>query len=69
MKKFKLYFICIVIVMLVFILSQCTEKYPGATETSNLTAKDGCINCHMDQDKLQKVADPLPTGGGEAGEG
>ena len=68
-KKSKMFFLFISIVVLVFILSQCTKKYPGATDSLSLGAKDGCVNCHLDQDKLQKVADPLPHIGEDAGEG
>jgi hypothetical protein len=68
-KKSKLFFLFITLVMLAFVLSQCTEKYPGATKTSTLGAKDGCETCHLDKDKLQKVADPIAQSGGESGEG
>ena len=53
----------------VLLLVQCTEKYPAATKELNLASGNGCVNCHLDAEKLKKVATPLPPLNSNPGEG
>ena len=59
----------IVLLLLVLVLVQCTDKYPEAHKELNLANKDGCVNCHLNANLLKKVATPLPPKEGNAGEG
>jgi len=57
------------LITLALVLSQCTKKYPGESQSFSATTKDGCVGCHTDKAQLQKVADPLPHTEGDSGEG
>ncbi|NIA30445.1 MAG: hypothetical protein GWP06_11110 [Actinobacteria bacterium] len=67
-KKYVLVLLAFLAVT-VLILVQCTEKYPAATKELNLASDNGCVNCHLDAEKLKKVATPLPPSNSNAGEG
>lgn len=69
MKFFNILLIFLFSIIILFAATQCTQKYPGNNDSNITEIKGGCINCHLDADKLKKVATPLPPTTGEAGEG
>ena len=69
MKKGNLLLVILISVISLLLLTQCTEKYPGATKELTLATGNGCVDCHLDAEKLKKVATPLPPVEGDAGEG
>ncbi len=60
----------IVFIILIFVLFSCKEKIVEPV-SNNFTAvsNSSCVGCHTDKDLLAKVAEPLESTGGEAGEG
>ena len=57
------------VLICVFIVSTCTEKYPSEAEKSRFLKKESsCVSCHTDADLLKEVAEPLPPPSGESGE-
>lgn len=69
MSKKSVLLLLFIFAVTVLILVQCTEKYPAATKELNLASGNSCVNCHLDAEKLKKVATPLPPSNSDAGEG
>ena len=59
----------VLLMLVLFIISSCTDKYDPPNDTMSLAKGSGCVDCHTDKDLLKEVADPLPPPSGGGGEG
>lgn len=64
----KIFYIALIVILL-FLLASCTEKYPEPGDLVGQQDGSGCINCHTNADLLKEVAIPLPPPTGSTGEG
>lgn len=72
MKLKQVISVLILSVILLFFITNCTDKTPVDDNRDMLALVDqsSCVNCHLNEDLLKQVADPLPDTGGEgSGEG
>ena len=60
----------LLLLIVAFFCTQCTEKYPAQTTGADIALTgDGCVDCHINAAQLKLVATPLPVTDGDAGEG
>ena len=57
------------LLIVLFFISSCTDKYEVPNENIAQSSESGCVDCHTDKDLLKEVADPIPPPPGGGGEG
>ena len=59
----------LLVVLMIAVSWQCTEKYPMDKDHVGITTTDGCVSCHTDANLLKQVAAPVEHPSENAGEG
>ena len=67
-KIIEILFVCFIGFTLVQITG-CTDKYEPVGTDFTASQESSCKVCHLDQELLKQVADPIETGGEDSGEG